>query len=156
MTIDWQWLEYGEIPREYLYEMLKLRQDVFIIEQACVYPDIDGLDENSLHLFGRDETGSLAAYLRIVEPGARFEEPSIGRVVTCARLRGKGLGRSLMIEGIRKCRGVYPDRPIRIAAQHRLEGFYGSLGFQSVSRPYVEDDGIMHIDMALSPDKISI
>ncbi len=88
----------------------------------------------------------LAAYLRVLDPGTKFEEPSIGRVLTVPPWRRTGLGRVLMREGVERCRAVWPGRDIRIAAQARLEAFYASLDFRSASAPYIED-GIPHVDM---------
>jgi ElaA protein len=123
---------------------------VFVVEQRCPYLDADGRDSHSLHLLGRNAGGELAVYLRIVEPGYRFPEPSIGRVVTRSCDRGKGWGRVLMLEGIRHCREVYPGLPIRISAQHYLEKFYNGLGFvtEGEGNPY-DEDGIPHVQMIL-------
>ena len=90
--MEWRWMRFVELSRDELYEILKLRQDVFILEQQCIYPELDGLDQASLHLYGGDEGGRLAAYCRVVPPGAKYEEPSIGRVVTAASVRGNGRG----------------------------------------------------------------
>jgi len=144
----WRWVEFSELTAGELYELLKLRQDVFIIEQACVYPELDGLDVGSLHLLGRDERDAIVAYLRIVPPGARYDEPSIGRLVTRANARGEGLGRVMMEKAIDKCRELYPGCTIRIQAQEYLVPFYTSLGFSPISAPYDEAE-IMHVDMVL-------
>lgn len=147
--IQWRWKAFRELSLDELYEALKLRQDVFAIEQKCYYNDLDDFDQPSLHLFGRDAGGALVAYLRVLPPGARYEEPSIGRVVTSMAVRGTGTGKALMLEGIRKARETYPGRAIRIAAQHRLQGFYARLGFVPEGDPYKEDDGIVHVYMTL-------
>jgi ElaA protein len=145
--IDWRWIPYDELTTDELYEALMLRQDVFIMEQTCVYRELDGHDKASMHLFGRDEEGALVAYLRILPPGEKFDEPSIGRVVTHMCVRNTGVGKALMLEGIRKCREIHPGHPIRITAQHRLQGFYEHVGFRAVGVPYMEVDGIMHVEM---------
>jgi ElaA protein len=148
--MNWTWKPWSEVTRDELYEALKLRADVFVIEQRCIYPDLDNIDQKSLHLFVRDDAGALVAYLRVVPPGARYTEPSIGRLVAARSARGKGLGRALMLEAIKKCREIHRGRPIRIQAQQYLESFYSSLGFTPISDPY-DEEGIMHVDMLLPP-----
>lgn len=134
------WLDraFDELPARELYAILKLRAEIFVVEQACVYLDPDGLDLVSRHLC--DEP--LRAYCRVVPAGAKYAEQSIGRVVVAKDARGTGLGKVLMQEAIAR----YGTRPIRIAAQHYLVRFYGELGFRAVSEPY-DDDGIPHVDM---------
>jgi len=132
-----------------LYRILALRSEVFVVEQDCVYLDPDGLDRGSWHLLGRDDAGRLAAYVRVVDPGLKFEEPSIGRVVAAPEVRGTGIGRMLMAEALRRCEVEWPGRAIRIGAQAHLERFYGSLGFVTVGAPY-DEDGIPHVEMLRS------
>jgi len=129
-----------------MYEILSLRQRVFIVEQRCAYLDADGLDRTSLHLCGRPQGGTLTAYLRLIPPGGRFAGPSIGRVVTDPGFRHGGIGRSLMQEGIRRSSMIYPGAPLGVSAQMRLVPFYRSLGFLPSGTPY-DDDGITHISM---------
>ena len=131
-----------------LYAMLALRSRVFVVEQECVFLDIDGLDQDALHLLGWSDAahGALHASLRILAPGVSYDEPSIGRVVTAPEARGTGAGRALMLAGIAECERRYPGTGIRIGAQQYLERFYGSLGFQTVSAMYLED-GIPHVTM---------
>jgi ElaA protein len=132
-----------------LYAALAARQQAFAVEQDCAYLDADGLDLHAWHLLGWEgerPAPELTAYLRVVDPGRKFAEPSIGRVLTVAARRGTGIGRALMVEGIARTASVWPGQPIRIAAQQRLEAFYASLGFRTVSAPYAED-GIAHIGM---------
>jgi ElaA protein len=146
--LRWTLRAYGELSVEELYALLEIRQRVFVVEQECPYLDADGRDTHSWHLFGRGPDGSLIAYLRIVAPGFRFSEPSIGRVLTHPDFRGRGYGKILMGEGIRRCRGLFPGTPIRISAQAYLERFYEELGFERdrEGNPY-EEDGIPHIEM---------
>jgi ElaA protein len=146
--IQWTCVHYDAISADELYEALALRQRVFIVEQHCLFQDADGWDRFSWHLFGRTADGRCAAYLRIVPPGMRFDEPSIGRVVTAPEVRRTGLGRVLMQEGIRRTRDLFPGRPIMLSAQRYLENFYRSLGFAATGEPY-EEDGIPHINMVL-------
>jgi ElaA protein len=150
--LTWEFLKYEELSREILYEILGLRQMVFVVEQRCAYQDADGRDDHAGHLLGRDEQGRLVAYLRIVEPGRRFAEPSIGRVVVRPELRGKGLGAVLMEEGIRMCTEIYPGVSIHVSAQQHLRRFYERLGFHCLNEgnPY-DEDGIPHIEMVFRP-----
>jgi len=143
MGLTWLWLRFDELTREQLYQILALRERVFIVEQKCLYQDVDGRDARARHLLGLDAAGALAAYLRVVAPGHRFPEPSIGRVVTDPAARRQGCGHALMREGIRRAERLYPGQPIRISAQRYLEGFYATHGFVSVGDPY-DEDGIEH------------
>jgi ElaA protein len=141
----WTWARFEGLSLDDLYDALALRCRVFILEQGP-YQDPDGLDRGAWHLLGRDAAGILQTYLRVVDPGLKFEEPSIGRVITAPGVRGSGAGRALMVEGLRRCEQVWPGRRIRISAQAHLERFYGSLGFETVGEPYGEDN-IPHIEM---------
>lgn len=143
--VRWTWHAWATLSPDLLHAFLRLRSAVFVVEQNCVFPDMDGRDPQCEHLCGHDADGRLLAYLRLVPPGARLAEPSIGRVVVDPAARGRGLARAAMREGIRRCEEHYPGRPIRVSAQQHLERFYGSLGFQRVGEPYLED-GIWHID----------
>ena len=147
--MDWRWLRFAELGVDNLHDALQLRSRVFILEQGP-YLDVDGLDRQSWHLLGRDGEGVLVAYLRVVDPGLKYEEPSIGRVVTAPEVRGSGLGRSLMREGLAGCARHWPQRNIRISAQVRLQRFYTELGFSAVGAEYLEDD-IPHIEMLWRP-----
>jgi ElaA protein len=132
-TIDWQFSRFADLTPFDLYDVLAARQNVFILEQTCLYPDIDGKRQ-------------LAAYLRVLAPGAKYDEMSIGRVITTPAARGSGAGRALLDQGITHAEALHPGHRIRIGAQQYLERFYASFGFQTVSAPY-DEDGIMHIDM---------
>ncbi len=150
--ITWQWSGFVDLTAAQLYAMLALRQEVFVLEQTCLYPDIDGLDPAAHHLLGwRDVNGrrELAAHLRCLAPGAKYTEMSIGRVVTSPAARGTGLGRELVAQGIALAQQLHPGHAIRIGAQAHLEAFYAGFGFVTVSEPY-DEDGIQHIDMLLS------
>jgi ElaA protein len=147
--IVWQWARLNELSVTDLYAVMVARQRAFTVEQNCAYLDADGLDAYAWHLIGWPGNAAhqdLAAYLRVVDPGHRFAEPSIGRVVTAAEYRRIGLGRALMLEGLARTGGIYPGVPVRIAAQYRLETFYASLGFRTVSSIF-EEDGIPHVEM---------
>jgi ElaA protein len=132
------------IPKE-LYAILQLRNEVFVVEQNCVYQDADNKDQLSYHLMGYDE-GKLLAYTRIVPPGVSYEEPSVGRVVTSPEVRRSGIGKELMIESVKAVHRLYGNQPIRIGAQLYLRKFYESLGFKKTSEVYLEDN-IEHIEM---------
>jgi len=147
--IDWQFSRFADLSPFDLYDVLAQRQNVFILEQTCLYPDIDGLDLDAHHLLGwRTVDGKrvLAAYLRVLAPGAKYDEMSLGRVVTTSAARGSGAGRALLEQGIAHAEALHPGHRIRIGAQQYLERFYQGFGFQTVSAPY-DEDGIMHIDM---------
>lgn len=147
--MDWTWQRFEGLGVDNLYDALQLRSRVFVLEQGP-YLDADGLDRQSWHLLGRDITGTLVSYLRIVDPGVKFDEPSIGRVVTSPETRGGGSGRALMTEGVSGCERLWPGRGIRISAQAHLERFYGSLGFVRVGPDYGEDN-IPHVEMLRGP-----
>jgi ElaA protein len=149
ITIDWHFSRFADLTPFDLYDVLAARQNVFILEQTCLYPDIDGYDLEAHHLLGwRDMDGKrqLAAYLRVLAPGAKYDEMSIGRVITTPAARGSGAGRALLDQGIAHAEALHPGHRIRIGAQQYLERFYASFGFETVSAPY-DEDGIMHIDM---------
>jgi ElaA protein len=143
--MHWTWSRFGDLSLDDLYDALALRCRVFILEQGP-YQDPDGLDRSAWHLLGRDGSGTLQAYLRLVDPGARYAEPSMGRVITAPEVRGSGLGRSLVAEGVARCEAQWPGRGHRISAQAHLQGFYGGFGFRPVGDPYLEDD-IPHQEM---------
>lgn len=143
MELRWHDRAFGELSITELYAILELRQRVFVIEQACVYLDADGADPPSRHLWAEaGPGGAIQAYLRIVPAGVKFEEVSIGRIVTAPAARGTGLGRTLVARGL----AAVGEVPVRIGAQAHLERFYGEFGFRRVSEPFV-DDGILHIEM---------
>lgn len=149
-SATWRWYRWGELSTDLLYQLLRLRSEVFVVEQACLFPDMDGLDPQCEHLCGTDMDGTVVAYARLLPPGLKHPEAALGRVVTAAAVRGSGAGRELMQQALAGCGARYPGHAVRIGAQQRLERFYGELGFVTVSRPYLED-GIWHIDMLLSP-----
>jgi ElaA protein len=150
MNLQWTWQRFDGLGVRGLYDMLALRCRVFILEQGP-YLDPDGLDDRCWHLLGRDGDMALQAYLRVVDPGIKFPEPSIGRVITAPQARGIGLGRVLVREGLAGCQARWPGQQVRISAQARLERFYAELGFDRVSAEYLED-GIAHIEMLTVAD----
>jgi len=147
----WHWSRIEALTPTDLYVVLAARQQVFAVEQHCAFQDADGHDLHAWHLLAWDERAArltLAGYLRVLDPGRKFAEPSIGRVLTLPPYRGIGFGRALMVEGLARTRHAWPGRPIRIAAQQRLERFYANLGFRRASDPY-EEDAIAHLDMVV-------
>jgi ElaA protein len=144
--LNWTCLRFAELGVDNLYDALALRAEIFVVEQACVFQDADGADRDSSHLLGRNAAGVLQAYLRVVDPGVKYPEPSLGRVVTAAASRGSGLGHRLIDEGIARCEAAWPGQAIRIGAQARLEAFYASHGFVREGADYIED-GIPHCEM---------
>lgn len=134
---------FGELSPDELYDILKARVDVFVVEQECPYPEIDGKDKDAYHIFLRDENG-VAAYLRVLKSGVSFPEPALGRILTTRR--GEGLGMRIVNEGIRFIEEELDAEKIRIEAQVYARGFYEKLGFRQCSEPFM-DDGIEHIEM---------
>ena len=148
--MNWLWCRFAGLSADDVYDMLALRSRIFVVEQDCVYMDIDGLDRHAWHLLGRDAGGVLRAYLRVVDPGLKFELPSIGRVTVDSEQRGTGLGHALLAEGLRRCDEAWPGHANHISAQSHLQGFYGRHGYVPVGEPYLEDD-IPHIGMERAP-----
>lgn len=148
--IDWQWKNFSQLTTDELYEILKVRQQVFAVEQNCVYQDVDGLDKMSWHLSGWENIGTakkqLVAYCRIVFPKHKYTEPAIGRLLTTEEVRCSGLGKELLSHAITKTGLEYPGQSIRISAQLYLQKFYSQFGFKKVSESYLEDS-IPHIEM---------
>lgn len=132
----------------HLYEVLKLRQDIFVIEQKCIYDDIDGLDPDSEHLLLLESDDSLVGYLRIVPAGVKFEEYSLGRIAVEKSYRRKGLGKNLVMKGV-EIVSKAGAQSIKIEAQAHLEKFYANIGFKTVSDIY-EVDEIPHVQMILT------
>lgn len=153
MEIVWSCLRFDELSTEDLYRILQLRAEVFVVEQDCVYQDVDGFDQQALHVMGQlsdsDET-QLACYTRLLPPGAKYDGASIGRVVTRKSSRGGGAGKALMLHSLAFCNAHWPGAAITISAQQYLQKFYTELGFETQSEPYAED-GIPHIRMQLNP-----
>ncbi|KXK40476.1 MAG: GNAT family N-acetyltransferase [Saprospiraceae bacterium] len=138
---------FDELTVGELYDILKLRQKVFIVEQTCLYLDIDDKDLSSFHLSGYTEHGKLICYSRLIPEGISYPDyASIGRVVSDPEFRRNGAGKELMHASIKKCEKLFPDKPIKIGAQTYLKAFYESYGFETVGQGYIED-GIPHIIM---------
>ncbi|MCH1526064.1 MAG: GNAT family N-acetyltransferase [SAR86 cluster bacterium] len=147
--VNYIWKTFSDLTRDELYEMIHLRQKVFIVEQDCPYLDADFSDQDAFHLLGYDD-GGLISYLRAFPPGIKYEGASLGRIVVDDSKRGEQLGQNLTKEGISYLSKHYPDTEIIISAQHRLENFYCELGFTARGEVYLEDD-IDHIQMYFIP-----
>ena len=147
----WENVAFAELALERLYELLRLRVDVFVVEQACAYPELDGRDllPETRHLLGLDEEGRIVAYARILAPGVSYPDASIGRVLVAETARGGGVAHQLMQNAIAVARAHWPDANIQIGAQEYLADFYRRQGFLQMSEVYLED-GIPHMDMLLS------
>jgi ElaA protein len=144
--LQFVWSGLDEFAPRALYDVLKLRVDVFVVEQNCPYPELDGKDLDAMHLRALDGD-ALAAYLRVLSP-VDDGPARIGRVIVAPSHRGMKLGDKIMREAIAYCRERFPARDIDLSAQSHLKAFYGSFGFKPVSDEYSED-GIPHIDMRL-------
>ncbi|KFE72063.1 GNAT family N-acetyltransferase [Hyalangium minutum] len=147
--LHWQWKPFTALTVEELYQVLALRSEVFVVEQKSIYLDADGYDRRAHHLLGiqPDEPESfLAAYLRVLPPGLKYPEASLGRVVTSPRARRYGYGKTLVERGLAFIDATYPGAAVRIGAQHYLQRFYEGFGFRRISDVY-DEDGIPHIDM---------
>ena len=151
--LSWQFARFDDLAMRDWYAVSTARIDVFIMEQNCPFQDNDGADFFSWHLLGWHEVSGqreLAAYCRLVDPGVKFAEPSIGRVITTRPFRRHGYGKQLMREALTRHDDLYPGLANRIGAQQRLEKFYGELGFTTSSDMYIED-GIPHVEMVRVP-----
>ncbi|MBE9540234.1 MAG: GNAT family N-acetyltransferase [Proteobacteria bacterium] len=143
----WQTALFDELSTHQLYTVMRLRQEVFVVEQNCIYHDLDGLDIESGHILCWED-GNLLAYLRCLKPGLSYPQSSIGRIVVSPKARGRDLGRELVTRGIAYNFQEWPNSDIRIGAQRYLEAFYCGLGFVTDGEPYMED-GIEHVHMNL-------
>lgn len=153
MMTNWCAKHWDEVARDEWHGIVRLRIDVFVVEQDCPYSDLDGKDQRAWHVWMEDlnltKGASAATYARVLAPGVSYAEPSIGRVATRRDRRGEGLGKELMERSIALAERLWPGQGVRISAQCYLEEWYGELGFTSVGEPYLED-GIPHIQMLRS------
>ena len=143
--MDWSIKKFNELKAEELYEILALRNKVFIVEQECAYLDCDNKDLKSYHLFCTKDR-KIIAYLRILEKGVSYDEISIGRVLVEKDYRGYGIAREMLLKAIEFIKNHLKGDTIKIQAQAYLFDFYSNLGFKAVSGEYLEDN-IPHIDM---------
>ena len=150
MQIQWMLKRFDELTPYQLYAILQLRNEVFVVEQACVFQDADDKDQKCYHLMGFNEN-KLVAYTRLAPARLIYEQPSIGRVITAASVRRKGAGIALMQQSIDNVYELFGKKDIKIGAQLYLKNFYSSFGFEQVSDVYLED-GIEHIYMIKKTD----
>jgi ElaA protein len=152
--ISWRLARFDELSPREVHDIVQARIEVFVVEQKCAFQDLDGVDPECWHLLGLSPSplgegrgeGELVAYCRLVPPGAKFAEPSIGRVLTTGSARRSGAGRELMRRAVDHATRLWPGRALRIGAQKYLEHFYGEFGFVTASEPY-DEDGIPHVEM---------
>ena len=147
MQLSWTYKPFNELNTTELYAILQLRSEVFVVEQNCVYQDIDGKDQKSMHVMAW-HNDKLVAYTRLLPAGVSFEEASIGRVITSPFYRGLGIGISLMENSIAHILSLYSTNKVRIGAQLYLKKFYEGFGFVAEGDEFLED-GIPHIEMLL-------
>lgn len=145
VQLTWSVKKFEELQLQELYELLALRAEVFVVEQNCVYQDVDGKDPKALHVLGK-HLGRVVAYTRIFRPGDYFPQASIGRVVVAQSLRSHQLGYVLMEKSIEAVEHFFKENTIHLSAQQYLQKFYENLGFKPVGEGYLED-GIPHIGM---------
>lgn len=149
MELRYRPIPYPELSKAELYDLLRLRAEVFVVEQDCPYQDLDGKDQACIHLCGYSNDGQLAAYTRLVPKGISYPDyASIGRVITATFARGKGIGRPLMEASIYHLTAAFGQVPIKISAQAHLQDFYASVGFTGTGDIY-DEDGIPHRAMVL-------
>lgn len=143
--IQWRFMAFDALSPRDLYTVLQLRSEVFVVEQACLFQDLDGADTQAMHLLGR-HGAELVAYARCFPAGVKFAEASIGRIVTRSSVRRTGAGHALLLQAMACVTQQWGVQPLRIGAQARLEAFYAQHGFARSGAPYLED-GIDHIEM---------
>jgi len=143
--MSWTLKPFNELSITELYEILKLRVNIFVVEQNCPYPELDGKDPKCWHLY-KEIDGEIAAYARLLPPGLSYDEPSIGRVIVHSKFRGQKLGDELLTEAIKQAAKLFPNTDIQIGAQAHLQNFYAKQSFLPNSEIYLEDD-IPHLDM---------
>ncbi len=151
VRLRWRCLPFAAMQADTLYQVLRLRSEVFVVEQRCVFQDMDGADADCMHLLGEQRAPGngapvLRAYARLVPAGLKFGEASIGRVVSDPALRGTGIGHALMAQAVQMLQSLWGAQPIRIGAQAHLQGFYRRHGFETAS-PVYDEDGIDHVEM---------
>ncbi|KMK74728.1 GNAT family N-acetyltransferase [Alkalihalobacillus pseudalcaliphilus] len=144
--MEWQLKSFHELSTDELYEIIRLRVNVFVVEQNCPYEEVDGADKVAKHIFIKEQDGSIKAYSRLFEAGAYGKEASIGRVIVAKPYRRDGFGRELLNHAIAYLEKDCLQESIVIQAQTYLLSFYQSFGFEPFSDPYLHD-GILHTDM---------
>lgn len=145
INADWKIKTFSELTTTELYEIIKSRVNVFVVEQDCPYPDLDDYDQKAIHLWA-ENNGEVLAYCRIFDKGIKYPETSIGRVVTTKNGRGTGLGKQLIKYAIEIIENRLRTPEVRISAQDYLLKFYSDFGFQDTGKKYLEDN-IPHTEM---------
>ena len=148
--MNWLCLPFAQLGVERLHTVLRHRVEVFVVEQRCAYPELDGLDPSALHLMAWDGE-ALRAYARLLPPGLKAPSPVIGRVLTTADARGRGLGHALLAQAVHACETHWPGQGITLFAQAHLQGFYARAGFAGVGEIF-DEDGIPHREMHKTPN----
>lgn len=148
MKIHWDIYEFNQLTTDQLYELIKFRVDIFVVEQKCPYPELDDKDRHAetRHLAGYDDSGILIAYARLLPSGVSYTDVSIGRFAVSESVRHQGIGSELLEKSLQEIEQHWPDTAVRISAQEYLSGFYEKYNFEKVSEAYLED-GIPHIEM---------
>ncbi|QIZ77235.1 GNAT family N-acetyltransferase [Ferrimonas lipolytica] len=150
--VTWTWMSFEQLTTQQLYAVLQLREQVFQIEQNSLYVDVDGEDQQALHLLV-EQQGQLVGYLRLLQPDEQLIK--LGRIVLAPAARGGSLGRALIQEGLKHGQKLNPSAKIKISAQVALEQYYGQFGFEVTSTPY-DDGGVMHQDMELRCSSVQV
>lgn len=145
-NIVWKIKSFEELTTSELYEIIKARVDVFVVEQDTPYPDLDGYDQKALHLWAEQEDKTVLAYCRIFDKGIKYNETSIGRVLTTEKARGKNLGKQLIQYAVETIENRFKTSEVRISAQDYLLRFYSGFGFTATEKKYLEDN-IPHTEM---------
>lgn len=148
--MKWTLKTFDQLSIDELHDIVQLRINIFVVEQNCPYPELDGKDRKAHHFFGQNDQGQIVAYTRIFAPGDYYAQPAIGRVVVDSEHRGDGTGYALMQGTIRSMKELFGDLEIKIGAQKYLVSFYEKLGFTNTEEEYVED-GIPHVYMIREP-----
>lgn len=143
--LAWKCKPFHALSPHELYAIIRLRNEVFVVEQNCVFQDADNKDQRCFHLMGYIDS-ELAAYARLVPPGVSYEQASIGRIITSPLFRNTGIGKALMKQAIDQCHSLFNKQPLKIGAQFRLKNFYESFGFRQTGEVY-DEDGIDHVHM---------
>ena len=147
MTVDWVCKHHNDLGKDQLYALLRLRSEVFVVEQKCAYQDIDGQDlAGDTHHLMAWQDNELLAYLRLLDPESQGGDVVIGRVIVSQAARGTGLGHQMLEEALERIEDIWPQTPIFLSAQAHLQKYYGRYGFVVAGEEYLEDD-IPHIGM---------
>ncbi len=148
--MNWYIKDFNELTKNELYQIIKLRIDIFVVEQSCPYPELDNKDQLAYHCFCKDAANAIVAYCRIFKPGDYFKEVAIGRVVVHKTYRKQKLGYQLIQKALDFIKQTWQKTSVKLGGQIYLEHFYKNLGFVTVGKPYIED-GIPHVYMILKP-----